>query len=207
MKAQRTWTLAGALAGGVALPAAYLASEAYGPSARVAFHAYLFDDSLLKLIAACAIGCALGASLRRGAKLPVVRLSLFALWIAWCSVPHLRAFPSHGDSSEREAWARARVPGYPELVRLVSASPEIARDVGRVIAVAPAGAADHSVGQEMNGFDLRFTLEVTGERGAGMLHVLCALDENRLLGWGPATWRFGGREVEVPAPPTRRQID
>jgi MFS family permease len=130
-------------------------------------------------------------------QFPRWRLVALAVVLTAFLVPELRAFPSSGSVAVREAWARHRVREFPGLVEIVRNIPAITQDVGRVSAVAPTGTDKHVVGIDMNGNDLRFKLDVIGERGAGTLQVVCTIDQDRLLSWDSGRWSFNGREKDV----------
>jgi hypothetical protein len=131
------------------------------------------------------------------------KLVAFGLLAAWLLLPQLRAFPARGSLAERDAWARANVPAYPALARVVAECPEVLADVGRVEAMAPTGTDRHSSAQGMNGDDVRFTLEVIGEGGTGTLLADCTLIDGAVLDWHQGRWTFAGKVVRIDSVPAR----
>lgn len=202
----RIWAWLGSIAGLFALPTAYLALDRIGPASRIVFRPYLFDDSFGKVLVACVLGAALGSEARRFAEpervrpAPRIKLALLLLWIGWCLVPHFMAFPAGASMAERDAWARSNVKEYAGLVHAVARIPEITRDVGRIREVAPTSADQHVFAREMNGDDLRFALDVAGEKGSGVLRVECTIMGDAVLDWRSGTWTFDGKETVVSAP-------
>jgi hypothetical protein len=130
-------------------------------------------------------------------RAPWVRLAVLAILSAVIVGTQLGAFPSNGTAAEREAWARANVRQYPGLARIVSGIPEVVSDVGRVATVAPTARDQHSYAREMNGDGMRFTLDVIGERGAGIFVADGTIDEDRITDWRSGVWSFGGRTTEI----------
>jgi hypothetical protein len=92
---------------------------------------------------------------------------------------------------------------YSALARVVASVPEVQRDVGRIVTIAPTAQDQHRAAREMNGDDMRFALEVIGERGRGTFFANCTLDDHTIYDWSSARWRFGGREQSIPRPPKR----
>ena len=200
-----------AIVGMIALPALCFALRSVGPAARVVFFDYLPFEELAIAGAAAALGASLGPPAARGLRLlplraaarPRLRLIGLALLLSWIALPQLRAFPASASAAERDAWARARVRHYAALTRVVAAVPEVQRDVGRVVAIAPTGGDAHRFAREMNGDDMLFVLEVVGERGRGVFHADCTLDDHRVYGWNPGRWLSRGREQRIDAVPER----
>jgi hypothetical protein len=133
----------------------------------------------------------------RGRRIPWVRLAGLALLVAWSLLPHFRAFPAHGTLTERDRWARKNVREYAGLVRIVHDIPAVTQDVGRIIDVAPTSRDQHRFGREMNGDDMRFTLEVVGDKGAGTLWADCTLSSGRVMSWTSGRWTFHGQTTPI----------
>jgi hypothetical protein len=133
----------------------------------------------------------------RGRRFPWVRLAALVLLIVWSLAPHFRAFPAHGTLAERDRWARKNVREYAGLVRIVSDIPAVTQDVGRIIDVAPTSRDQHRFGREMNGDDMRFTLEVVGDKGAGTFWADCTISDGRVMSWTSGRWTFHGQTTPV----------
>ena len=198
----------------VLLPSVALLSREVGPAARVAVHAYLISAESLGLAAAAMLTASLlgvetyrwlarrrlAKNERRQRRFLRVTWSMCLVLLAWTVAPQLTAFPDSGSAEQREAWARRHVPQFPQLASLVASLPEVERDVGPVSVVAPTSNEEHVAGQEMNGYDLRFALDVIGQRGRGVLRVACTLDEQRVLSWDSANWTYAGHTTPLAAP-------
>jgi hypothetical protein len=143
----------------------------------------------------CSVGPALPGL--GGGRFPVAKLLLLGLVVIYGLIPQLRAFPATGVLAERDAWARGHVREFPGLVRVVKALPIVARDLSRVVQMAPTGQGKHSFAREMNGDDLQFTLEVVGLKGTGTLRVDCTIEGNSLLEWRSGTWAFNGTITSI----------
>jgi hypothetical protein len=89
---------------------------------------------------------------------------------------------------------------YPALARVVGSLPDVQRDVGRITSIAPTSDRQHRAAREMNGDDMHFSLDVVGDRGRGVFHVDCTLDDSAIYDWHSARWVFGGREQSIPRP-------
>jgi hypothetical protein len=113
----------------------------------------------------------------------------------------LRAFPASASTAARDAWACAHVAQYRALKRVVAAIPEVQRDVGRIVAIAPTARDQHRFAREMNGDDMFFVLDVVGERGRGTFYVQCTLDEHRVYEWRTGRWLNHGRESRIESVP------
>lgn len=201
-------SVAAGLVGMIALPAFCLWLGGIGPAARVVYSAYLPVEGFAVSLLAAPLGASLGVGLvdrfrrqqpstRRGQWLRMFQLVASGILIGWFAFTQLSAFPASASVGVRDAWARANVPQYAALVRVIYALPAVQRDVGRVIAVAPTATDQHRAAREMNGDSMRFTLEVIGERGRGMFHANCTLDESRIYDWQPARWIIAGREQRI----------
>lgn len=142
----------------------------------------------------------LARSSRRSQLLLTLGLLALVPWVLW---PTLQAFPAQASLSARDAWARDHVRYYAALGRVIAALPAVQRDVGPVRAFAPTAQDPHRFAREMDGDDMRFTLDVVGERGRGTFFAVCTLDDYRVYDWQPSTWRFGGREQRVDDVPRR----
>jgi len=130
-----------------------------------------------------------------------IRVSPFLLWLGWCLIPHLQAFPSSGSVGERAAWARRHVRDYVGLTELVAALPQVTQDVGRVLEIAPTGHDRHAVIQDMTGDYLKFALEVRGEKGVGVFRSNCSLSQGHVAVWEPARWSFHGHDSVIASIP------
>jgi hypothetical protein len=192
--------------GMLVLPVAAIALRNVGPAERVVFYEYLPLAELAGALFAAAVGAALGAGvprwLRRPAdgaprRLPRMRLAALALLAVWVAWPQLFAFPASADLHARDAWARAHVPRYAALTRVVAALPEVQRDVGPVRAMAPTANDAHRSARTMDGDEMRFTLEVAGERGRGTFNADCTLDESRIYEWRAGRWTFDGHTLAI----------
>jgi hypothetical protein len=199
--------------GMLGLPVATLALRNVGPAARVVFRDYLPLEELAIVLLAAVVGAAVGADvphrlwpgaypagrrwLRRGRVLGLALVALVAV------IPQLRAFPARASLRARDAWARERVRHYSALTRVVAAIPEVQHDVGRVVAMAPSASYEHVFAREMNGDDMRFTLDVVGERGRGTFQAICTLDDYTVYDWQPGHWHFGQRDVAIEHVPER----
>jgi hypothetical protein len=210
----KVWVALARVGGALAPPLGYWALDAYGPANRVEFVPYLPRvDILTALVLAALLAASLCASelrrrLAQGApprerRRPWIKLMLLGLLLAWLVRPQFGAFPAGAGIAERDAWARSNVREYPGLARVVTGLPEVTRDIGRVVALAPTAHDKHQYWREMNGDDLRFTLEVVGEHGSGTFHADCTLDGNRVLEWRAGAWTYGGKTRAVVVPLTR----
>jgi hypothetical protein len=128
-------------------------------------------------------------------------LSLAAIAVIWLIQPQFAAFPKHGTVPEREAWAHTNIRQYKSLTRIVEKLPLIQQSVGRVIAIAPTSGEQHVTGPTMDGMAMKMTLEVVGDKGAGILHVNCTLDGDFVFDWEPATWTMDGTTTEISTVP------
>ena len=128
-------------------------------------------------------------------------LSLVATAVIWLIHPQFAAFPKHGTVPEREAWARANIRQYKSLTRTVEKLPLIQQSVGRVIAIVPTSGEQHVTGPTMDGMAMKMTLEVVGDKGAGILRVNCTLDGDAVFDWEPATWTMDGTTTEISTVP------
>ncbi len=88
-----------------------------------------------------------------------------------------------------------------EWLLVTKALPQITRDLGRVDRLAPTGADKHSFAREMDGDDLRFTLEVVGAKGTGTLRADCTISGDRVLDWRSGVWRFQGKATRIDSVP------
>ena len=207
----RTKLIAGiaALIGMVALPAACIALRYSGPASRIVWFDYLPVEELVLTLAAAAVGLSLGLWIPRlferdsTPRWPVFRLSALGLLLGWILLVQLRAFPASASADARAAWAHARIPQYAALTRVIAALPEVQRDVGRIVVVAPTARDQHRSAREMNGDDMSFALDVIGERGRGVFYADCTLDEARVYDWRSGRWRFNGREQRITHVPDR----
>jgi hypothetical protein len=206
-------TFVGVIAGAILVPSLAIVSLHVGPAARIVYFEYL---PIEELAIACA-GGVLGASLavdiarrlqrvppgnlwRRWQRLQWIGLALLGAWVA---LSQLRAFPAAASAAEREVWARARLPMYGALARVVGSVPEVQRDVGSISSIAPTADTQHRAAREMNGDDMHFSLDVIGERGSGVFQVDCTLDDYAIYDWRSARWIFQGREQQIPRPTKR----
>lgn len=209
----RLVSLVAAIVGMIGLPALCFALQSVGPGARVVFFDYLPLEELAIAGAAGALGASLGPPVARGLRLlpptaagrrwPRLRSIGLGLLLGWIALPHLRAFPASGSLAERDAWARAHVRHYAALTRVIAAVPELQRDVGRIVAIAPTGSDEQRFAREMNGDDMLFVLDVVGERGRGVFHANCTLDDDRVYSWNPGRWLSQGREQRIDKVPDR----
>ncbi|HKU37804.1 MAG TPA: hypothetical protein VJR89_06650 [Polyangiales bacterium] len=205
----KLFVLLAALAGMLLLPAACLALRYFGPAARVMYFDYLPIEELAIAVAAAVLGASLAATGARAVlrpqptAAPVLRFAALALLLAWIGGVQLFAFPAAAGVAKREAWARARLPQYAALKRVVAAVPEVQRDVGKLVALAPTSNDEHRAAREMNGDDMHFALDVVGERGRGVFYVDCTLDEFRVYDWRPGRWLFDGRAERIERVPER----
>ncbi len=133
----------------------------------------------------------------RPRRLPWLRLGALALCFAWIASFPLRTFPASGTAAEREAWARANVREYGGLARIVASVPVVAQDAGQVRTVAPTAGDRHAWAPEMDGDALLFSLDVIGDRGAGVFDVDATLSGGHVFRWRAGRWRFQGRTTPV----------
>lgn len=204
---QTALAVVSAIAGMVALPAICLTLQNIGPAARVVFYDYLPLEEGIIVITAAVLGASLGAQVPRwlrraqptaaARRWPTARLVAVGLLMSWIASEHVRAFPASASVAERDAWATARVSKYVALKHVVAAVPEVQRDVGRIVAIAPTARDKHRFAREMNGDDMFFALDVIGERGSGVFYVQCTLDEFRVYDWRPGRWVIHGRESRI----------
>jgi hypothetical protein len=204
---RKALTILAAAAGMISLPVLCFTLRSIGPASRVVFYAYLPFEELAILVVAAVLGAGLGAQAPRWLHLvpppaaprrwPRLFLIGLGLSMGWIGLTQLRAFPASATVAEREAWARANVPQYLALRRVIAAVPEVQRDVGRIVAIAPTATDKHRSAREMNGDDMYFSLDVIGDRGAGIFHVDCTLDEWRIYDWRSGRWVFRGRESRI----------
>lgn len=191
----------------ILLPAICLTLRYIGPASRVVFYTYLPVEELALFFAAAGVGAGLGAQipgwLRRSPpraaarRWPRVFFLGLACLVGWIGVVQLRAFPSSASAGDRAAWARDHVPQYESLTRVIAAIPEVQRDVGTIVTIAPTAGGGHRAAREMNGDDMHFTLDVIGNRGSGIFHADCTLDEYRVYDWRPARWKVEDREQRI----------
>jgi hypothetical protein len=204
-------TTLSAIVGTISLPAICLELQSIGPASRVVFYDYLPVEGVLTTLAAAVIGGSLGALAPRwfrrvqpldaSHRTPKLRLVALGILLAWVALGQLRAFPASANALERDAWARAHVPQYRALKRVIAAVPEVRTDVGRIVAIAPTATDQHRSAREMNGDDMFFALDVIGERGAGIFYVDCTLDEYRVYQWRSGRWVMRGRESRIESVP------
>jgi hypothetical protein len=197
----------------VALPSVCFVLRSVGPAAHVVFYDYLPLVELAGYSFAALLGAALGVDAYRWLQLaagragpvpvPRIRLAALALLVLWVALAQLRAFPATASLAERDVWARDHVRHYAALRRIVAAVPEVQNDIGRIVAIAPTAKDEHVFAREMNGDDMRFTLDVVGERGTGTFYADCTLDDHRVYDWLPARWTFRGRTVRIDRAPGR----
>jgi hypothetical protein len=200
-------TALSAIVGTISLPAICLALQSIGPASRVVFYDYLPVEGVLTTLAAAVIGGSLGALAPRwfrrlqpldaSGPTPKLRLLALGVLVGWVVLGQLRAFPASANALERDAWARAHVPQYRALKRVIAGVPEVRRDVGRIVAIAPTPTDKHRSAREMNGDDMFFVLEVIGDRGSGIFYVDCTLDESRVYQWRSGRWVMHGRESRI----------
>ncbi len=210
---QKLVTFLATLAGMILLPVASFALLSTGPAVRVVYYDYLPVEQLAIAFGAAVLGASLafdGVRRIRGVApgVPWRRWQLLqwigvGMLVAWIAAAHVFAFPASESARRRDAWARSRVPMYPALARVVASIPEVQRDVGRVVTIAPTPDDQHRAAREMNGDDMHFVLEVIGERGRGSFYANCTLDDFTIYDWNSARWVFGGRERSIPRPSTR----
>jgi hypothetical protein len=191
----------------VALPAACFFMRSIGPAARVVYYPYFPFIEIPIYFFAVVLGAALGKDVHRWLRapeshgapraLPRVRLAGLALLGCWIVFPNLVAFPASGSIADRDAWARSRVGHYAALAKVVRAIPEVQRDVGRIVAIAPTAHDEHVFARTMDGDEMRFAFDVIGERGKGTFLADCTLDEYRVYDWRPGRWTFRGHETRI----------
>jgi hypothetical protein len=196
-----------ALAGMILLPALCLTLRNIGPASRVVFYEYLPVEELAITCTAAGLGATLGAQASRWFRpsqlkasrhrWPIVRMIALGLLLGFIALAQLRAFPASSSIADRSAWARAHVPRYVALTRVVAAVPEVQRDIGRIFAIAPTAFGKHRSAREMNGDDMFFSLDVVGERGSGVFYVDCTLDDSRVYDWRSGRWVIHGREERI----------
>ena len=203
----RTLDLFAAVIGMIALPTLCLTLRSAGPAARVVYYAYLPLEELT--IVSC--GAVLGASLsvyamRRLRRAPPTaarhgtprwRLVGLGLLLGWIGQAQLSAFPAAASVTERDAWARAHVPQYAALKRVIAGLPEVHRDVGDIVAMAPTAADEHRFAREMSGDDMVFSLDVIGQQGRGIFYADCTLDQWRVYEWRSGRWVAKGHEQRI----------
>jgi hypothetical protein len=191
----------------IALPAVCFALRSVGPATRVVYYAYLPVEELVIFVTSAVLGASLGAQvpswLRRvtpsaaSPRRPILRLVALGLLIGWVVLPQLRAFPASASAADRDVWASARVPQYVSLKRVLRTIPEIQRDVGHIVTIAPTASDQHRYAREMNGDDMFFALDVIGDHGSGVFYVECTLDEYRVYDWRSGRWVANGRELQI----------
>lgn len=199
-----------AIVGLVALPTACFALRYVGPASHVIYFDYLPVEELGLSLASGVIGASLGWSIptwfrstpERARRVPRLRLAALACLFAWLAVVQLNAFPATASASTREAWARVNLPQYGSLAKVVAAIPEVQRDVGSIVSIAPTAMEQHRAAREMNGDDMHFALDVVGERGKGVFHADCTLDDSRVYDWREGRWIANGREQRIATVPT-----
>lgn len=207
---QKLLTFFAALAGMVVLPGVSFTLLNVGPAVRVVYYGYLPVEELAIALGSAVLGASLatdgvrrlrgiapGTPWRRWQLLQWIGTGVLVAWIAFAQ---LLAFPASGDASERAAWARSRVPMYSALARVVASIPEVQRDVGRIVTVAPTAHDQHRAAREMNGDDMQFVLEVVGDRGRGTFYANCTLDDYAIYGWSASRWVFAGRDQSIARP-------
>jgi hypothetical protein len=209
----KAWAVLGAIVGAIALTALSFTLRYIGPASRVVYFEYIPAEELALFMASIAVGASLGWSaphrFRRAPseprRLPSIRLAALGCLVMWIVLAQLRAFPATASAADREAWARARLPQYASLAKVVAAIPEVQRDVGSIVSIAPTGDEQHRAAREMNGDDMHFALDVVGQHGAGVFHADCTLDEARVYDWREGRWVMNGREQNIAAVPTHIQ--
>ena len=136
-----------------------------------------------------------------GRRRPWLRLAALAILIAWCIFPQFPTYPTSGTAAERDAWARKHVREYAALAKAVAQVPEVESDLGRVTQIAPTAHDRQIFATEMNGDDMKFTLEVVGEKGFGLFKADCTLDGDAVMEWRPSQWIFNGRTTVIRSAP------
>lgn len=113
------------------------------------------------------------------------------------------AFPSDAPPEARDSWARQTFPAhYPAAAELARRAPFVLAQVGTVSAVAPAAGTENRVFFGPDGSAAVFTLDVTGELGAGRLRVALkapASPPGASPVPGAVAWTAGGRTTELDA--------
>jgi hypothetical protein len=76
-------------------------------------------------------------------------------------------------------------------VQIVASVPQVFADVGRIGAVAPTANDHHVYARTMDGDEMRFALDILGEKGAGVFRTSCTVmgnvtEENSLIRGTPA---------------------
>ena len=137
----------------------------------------------------------------KGGRLGWLSLSIAATVAVWLIYPQFVAFPKQGTVAEREAWAQLHIPQYRSLTRTIKTLPLIRESVGRVTAIAPASGQQHVTALTMDGVEMNIVLDVVGDRGGGILHVHCTIDEDTVFDWQPATWTMDGLTTEISTVP------
>jgi hypothetical protein len=69
--------------------------------------------------------------------------------------------------------------------------------VGHIVEMAPTASDEHVFAREMNGDDMRFTLEVIGSHGQGTFQAVCTLDDYTVYEWQSGRWTFRDHAVHV----------
>lgn len=203
----KTLDLCAALIGMIALPALCLTLRSSGPAARVVYYSYLPLEELTIVITGAVLGASLSVHAMRRLRrpqpmaarrsLPRWRLVGLGLLLGWIGEAQLSSFPAAASVTERDAWARQHVPQYAALKRVIAALPEVHRDVGDIVAMAPTAADEHRFAREMNGDDMVFSLEVIGQQGRGIFYADCTLDQWRVYEWRSGRWLARGREQRI----------
>jgi hypothetical protein len=203
---RKTLDLIAAIIGMIALPTLCLTMRSTGPAAHVVYYAYLPLEELTIVLSGAVLGASLavhamrrlrGSPLTAARGLPRWRLAGLGLLLGWIGQAQLSAFPAAASVMERDAWARAHVPQYGALKRVIASLPEVHRDVGDIVLMAPTASDEHRFAREMSGDDMMFSLEVIGQRGRGVFYADCTLDQWRVYEWRSGRWVAKGHEQRI----------
>jgi len=125
---------------------------------------------------------------------PGILLVLLAVG-AGSMIPHRHpAFPHKGMPDVRDQWAKRNLdPYYTAAVDYARQQATLQQDLGRIDSVAPAPRSENGM---YDGYS-KFTLEVTGEKGAG----ICILEFGSYGAtdhhFSKAIWQFNGENIDL----------
>jgi hypothetical protein len=135
-------------------------------------------------------------------RIPRVRVVVSALLLGWFLVPLPGRFPVHGSLEERARWSQAHIVHYGWITSTIAEMPAVVQDAGHVTAMAPTAGDPHVACLDMNSDGINLSLDVVGDKGAGVFKLTCEMDRGRdlLVAWQRASWTFGGTMTPIAAP-------
>lgn len=190
-----------------------IAGALVGGFAALAAHVSAAGASMATVLAFAVLGGGCGglatfrtteSAARSKLPFPAARVGALCLVAFWVAASKRDTFPLGGTVAERQEWTNEHVREYAGLVRVASNVREIVADVGAVVAVAPTSTDRHVFARTMDGDDMKFTLDVVGEKGRGLLRAHATLSEGQIVRWDEGLWTFDGRNRPIVVAASRR---